>query len=118
MGLLAKPGESPNLLDTPLLRQKGRKRKATAAPDTNQPVIASSKSRRCNAAPRKQQVVSGFGGERCEDVVAPREQLDADMLQRAGKRREQGLRGRVLDLFDRDVDRCAGGAWHAGRGRD
>jgi len=60
-------------------------------------------------------VVSGFGSERREDVVADRQQLEADMVERARHRREQGMRGRVRDFQGRDVDRSGGGAWHAGR---
>ena len=64
------------------------------------------------SAPR---IVSGFGSERCEDVDAQRRRLDREESSRAAVRRDDWQRGRARDFQDRDLDRGAGGPWHAGR---
>ena len=64
------------------------------------------------SAPR---IVSGFGAERCEDVDAQRRRLDREESSRAAVRRDDWQRGRARDFQDRDLDRGAGGPWHAGR---
>ena len=53
--------------------------------------------------------------ERCENILADRRRLDEEALQRAAERREQGVRGRVRDVQNCDLNRSAGGAWQAGR---
>jgi len=67
------------------------------------------------ATVRQNVVVSGFGDERCADVDRQRAQLDRGERQRARDRRETGRAGRARDIDNRDLDRGAGGAWHAGR---
>ena len=64
------------------------------------------------SAPR---IVSGFGAERCEDVDAQRRRLDREESSRHAVRRDTGSAGRARDFQNRDLDRGAGGAWHAGR---
>ena len=60
-------------------------------------------------------IVSGFGTERVDDVAADERQRSAAGAQRGDWRREMGERGRMTDLSGVDLDRSAGGAWHAGR---
>ena len=60
-------------------------------------------------------IVTGFGSERVEDVDMHVQQAEADALQRAALRRDEGTRGRMTGLGGDDLDRSAGGAWRAGR---
>ena len=64
---------------------------------------------------RAARVVSGFGAERVDDLRAHGERVEAEALDRAAWRREEGARGRVTGFDGVDVDRSAGGAWHIGR---
>ena len=59
-------------------------------------------------------IVSGFGGERVEDVVARDQRVEAEALARAARRREDGSRGRMVGFGGEDLDRARGGAWQAG----
>ena len=63
-------------------------------------------------APR---IVMGFGDERIDDVRAYEANMEADALDRHEHRVNEGDRGRMRDADGRDLDRSAGGAWHAGR---
>lgn len=60
-------------------------------------------------------IVTGFGAERVEDVAADERRRIAENARRGDERRETGTRGRVTDCTGADLDRSAGGAWHAGR---
>ena len=64
---------------------------------------------------RGPRVVSGFGDERVEDVAAAETQRISEGARRGAYRRDEGLRGRMRDMADRDLDRSAGGAWGAGK---
>ena len=57
----------------------------------------------------------GFGNERIDDVRAYDANMEADALDRHEHRVNQCDRGRMRDADNRDLDRSAGGAWHAGR---
>ena len=60
------------------------------------------------AMPQRGRIVSGFGNERSEDVVADRARLDAEMLARQSHRKKEGERGRLTDETGKDLDRSAG----------
>ena len=60
-------------------------------------------------------IVTGFGNDRVEDVAADERRRVADGAQRGSQRREDGTRGRMTTFGGVDLDRSAGGAWHAGR---
>lgn len=60
-------------------------------------------------------IVTGFGSERIEDVAADERRRVAEGAQRGDRRRETGTRGRMTTSGGEDLDRSAGGAWHAGR---
>ena len=60
-------------------------------------------------------IVMGFGDERIDDVRAHDATMEADALDRHEHRVNEGDRGRMRDADGRDLDRGAGGAWHAGR---
>ena len=60
-------------------------------------------------------IVSGFGAERVVDVAADERRRIAEGARRGDERRETGARGRMTDGTGADLDRSAGGAWHAGR---
>ena len=62
-------------------------------------------------------IVSGFGSERVDDVVADETRRIAEGARRGDKRRQDGTRGRMTDSTGADLDRGAGGKWHAGRRR-
>ena len=72
-------------------------------------------SNSAQAPARGARVVSGFGAERIEDVRAHGERVEAEALVRAARRREEGTRARATGFDGEDIDRGAGGAWHAGR---
>jgi len=89
----------------PVTKEQSEDGKDATHPGAGGPLETSTRSAR---------IVSGFGTERCEDVDVRRRQLDQDALQRASVRQEEWQRGRARDMQDRDLDRSAGGAWHAG----
>ncbi len=60
-------------------------------------------------------IVTGFGEERVEDVLADEARRVAEGVRRGQWRRDEGVRGRMRDMGDQDLDRSAGGAWHLGR---
>ena len=60
-------------------------------------------------------VVSGFGAERVEDVRALEERRDEQACDRQKQRREEGARGRMVDLRGRDLERNEGGAFSLGK---
>ena len=60
-------------------------------------------------------IVTGFGEERVEDVLADEARRVAEGVRRGERRRDEGVRGRMRDMGDQDLDRSAGGAWHLGR---
>ena len=64
---------------------------------------------------RRPVIVTGFGAERIADVASDETRRIAEGARRGTLRRETGERGRMRDMQDRDLDRGAGGAWHAGR---
>ncbi len=64
---------------------------------------------------QRPRIVTGFGSERVEDVAADEARRVSEGVQRAGRRREDGSRGRMVDLQGRELDRGAGGAWQARR---
>ena len=63
-------------------------------------------------APR---IVTRFGDERIDDVRVHDANMEADALHRHEHRVNEGDRGRMRDADNRDLDRSAGGPWHAGR---
>ena len=63
-------------------------------------------------APR---IVMGFGDERIDDVRVHDANMEADALHRHEHRVNEGDRGRMRDADNRDLDRSAGGPWHAGK---
>ena len=63
----------------------------------------------------QRRIVKGFGSECVEDVARDEERRIAQGVRRGDRRREQGTRGRMVDFSGADLDRGAGGAWHAGR---
>ena len=60
-------------------------------------------------------IVTGFGSERVDDVVADERRRVAEGAWRGDHRREEGTRGRMTSFGGEELDRAAGGAWHAGR---
>ena len=65
--------------------------------------------------PNRPRIVTGFGNERVDDVVADEARRVEGGVHRAARRREEGERGRMRDWDNNDLDRGAGGAWHTGR---
>ena len=65
--------------------------------------------------PNRPRIVIGFGSERIDDEVAGEARRVEGGVHRAARRREEGERGRMHDWDNNDLDRGAGGAWHAGR---
>ena len=63
----------------------------------------------------RSRIVSGFGDERVDDVAADEANRIAAGAGRGDARRNEGTRGRMTDFTGADLDRGAGGAWHAGR---
>ncbi len=70
---------------------------------------------RRRAGERRGVIVSGFGDERVDDVAADEARRIAEGARRGDERRREGDRGRMVDRSGNDLDRGAGGAWHAGR---
>ena len=60
-------------------------------------------------------IVTGFGSERIDDVVADERRRVAEGARRGDQRREDGARGRMTSYEGEDLDRGQGGAWHVGR---
>ncbi len=60
-------------------------------------------------------IVTGFGDGRVVDVAAHERRSEAEGVQRAGRRREEGTRGRMTTFSGEDLNRSAGGPWQAGR---
>lgn len=60
-------------------------------------------------------IVTGFGSERVDDVVADERRRIAEGAQRGRQRSDAGVRGRMTTYGGEDLDRSAGSAWHAGR---
>ena len=71
-------------------------------------IVRPSRVRDDTAMPQRGRIVSGFGNERSEDVVADRARLDAEMLARQSHRNKEGERGRLTDKTGKDVGRSAG----------
>ena len=67
------------------------------------------------ASSRRPRIVTGFGAERVEDVAADEARRWQEGAQRGSRRRDAGERGRAVDFHGNELDRSAGGAWHAGR---
>ena len=59
-------------------------------------------------------IVTGFD-RRIDDVAGDEARRSAEEAQRAAARRNAGTRGRMTGFSGEDLDRGAGGAWHAGR---
>ena len=74
----------------------------------------SSQMPKASSEHRRPRIVTGFGRERVEDVVAHTARLSKEEDQRARQRYEEGQRGRMRDWNDNDLDRSGGTAWHAG----
>ena len=62
----------------------------------------------------RSRIVTGFD-RRIDDVAAYEAHRTAEEGQRAAARRNEGTRGRMTGFGGEDLDRGAGGAWHAGR---
>ena len=77
--------------------------------------VSKSTARPARGPTTRHGIVSGFGAERSEDIVGDRRRLDAEAVVRGTRRRDNGERGRARDHQDSDLDRGAGGPWHAGR---
>ena len=60
-------------------------------------------------------IVSGFGSERIDDVAGDVQRRIEEGARRGTERRNAGERGRMTGFDGQDLDRSAGGAWHAGR---
>ncbi len=60
-------------------------------------------------------IVTGFGSERVEDLVADERRREAEGARRGVARREEGTRGHMTSFGGEDLDRAAGGPWQAGR---
>ena len=65
--------------------------------------------------PSRSRIVTGFGGERIDDVAADEVRRVEAGVRRAAHRREENERGRMRDWHDNDLERSAGGAWHMGK---
>ena len=65
--------------------------------------------------PSRPRIVTGFGAERIDDVASDEQRRLREGARRGTRRRETGERGRMRDFDDNDLDRAAGGAWHAGK---
>ena len=84
-------------------------------PQTGHFSSQSSQMPKASSEHRRPRIVTGFGRERVEDVVAHAARLSKEEDQRARQRYEEGQRGRMRDWNDNDLDRSGGTAWHAGR---
>ena len=71
-------------------------------------IVRPSRVRDDTAMPQRGRIVSGFGNERSEDVVADRARLDAEMLARQSHRNKEGERGPLTDKTGKDIGRSAG----------
>ena len=102
-------------------RSNASARGAVDLADTGAEVQAGAPRRSARVAARTDQqrfrsrIVSGFGDERVDDVAADEVSRIAAGARRGGERRNEGTRGRMTDFSGADLDRGAGGAWHAGR---
>ena len=68
-----------------------------------------------SSGPSRCRIVTGFGSERIDDVVADEQRRLVEGARRGDQRREDGARGRMTSFEGQDLDRGVGGAWHAGR---
>ena len=100
---------SPSVLDTSQSASS-----AISSPTASGPVPVVVRVARLPPAPRPR-VVTGFGMERVDDVLEDERRRISEGAERGDRRREAGDRGRMRDLHGGDLDRSAGGAWHAGR---
>ena len=100
-------GDAAVVTDTVPVRRSAR----VAARSEGVTTIASGRGRGAGGG----RIVSGFGAERVEDVAADQRRRIAEGAQRGDERRVTGARGRMTDHTGADLDRGAGGAWHAGR---
>eukprot|EP00929_Paragymnodinium_shiwhaense_P059779 TRINITY_DN29917_c0_g1_i2.p1 TRINITY_DN29917_c0_g1~~TRINITY_DN29917_c0_g1_i2.p1 ORF type:complete len:1325 (+),score=323.59 TRINITY_DN29917_c0_g1_i2:71-4045(+) len=66
-------------------------------------------------SPQRPRIVSGFGSERVDDVAADEARRMREGASRGDWRRQEGLRGRMIDMSGQDLDRAAGGAFSVGR---
>ena len=102
-------------------RQKTGARGAVGSADAEVDAQAAAPRRSARVAARTEQqrfrsrIVSGFGDERVDDVAADEANRIAAGAGRGDARRNEGTRGRMTDFTGADLDRGAGGAWHAGR---
>ena len=78
-------------------------------------LTASAAASRPQARSSRARIATGFGSEHCADWRAEESRREAAGVARGVGRREGGLRGRMTDMSGADLDRSAGGAWHAGR---
>ena len=62
-------------------------------------------------------VVTGFGGDRIEDLAAHNRERSARDARVAAERVRDGASGDQVDMWGASLDRSAGAAWHLGRGR-
>ena len=62
-------------------------------------------------------VVTGFGGDRIEDLAAHNRERSARDARVAAERVREGASGDQVDMWGAALDRSAGAAWHVGRGR-
>ena len=60
-------------------------------------------------------IVTGFGEERVDDVVADERRRIDEGARRGRRRNQEGTRGRMVGFDGQELDRSAGSAWHAGR---
>ena len=96
-------------------------RGAVDAADAGAEAQAGAPRRSARVAARTEQqrfrsrIVSGFGDGRVDDVAADEARRIAEGARRGDARRNEGTRGRMTDFSGADLDRGAGGAWHAGR---
>ncbi len=79
------------------------------------PEAAAPAPRNRSAAAQGRRIVTGFGSERVEDLVADERRREAEGARRGVARREEGTRGRMTTFGGEDLDRAAGGPWQAGR---
>ena len=79
------------------------------------PEAAAPAPRNRSAAAQGRRIVTGFGSERVEDLVADERRREAEGARRGVARREEGTRGRMTSFGGEDLDRAAGGPWQAGR---
>ncbi len=79
------------------------------------PEAAAPAPRNRSAAAQGRRIVTGFGSERVEDLVADERRREAEGARRGVARREEGTRGRMTTFGGEDLDRAAGGPWQSGR---